>query len=178
MEIRPATRGDMADVRRVARAAWDEAYDFLPPKEHDAALDERYSSTRLEAEMEAEDEEFLVAIVDESTSDDDTAEEELVGFAHTTAAVTADSVGKGELRSIHVVPDRWNEGVGTALVDAVEGRLGERGFTRLTVPVFAENDRGMRFLESNGFERVEERITDLFTGGTRQQYVYYHQFSE
>lgn len=168
METRPATAEDAEGIRRVARAAWDAAYDFLPPKEHDAAFKEWYSPERLAAETDADDVEFFVA----------TADDDLIGFAHATATTDPDSVGEGELQSIYVAPDHWRNGAGTALLSDIEDRLDDRGFTRLKAPVFAENERGKRFLEANGFERIEDRVIDLFTGGTRQQYLYYHQFPE
>ncbi|MCO8252639.1 GNAT family N-acetyltransferase [Haladaptatus sp. AB618] len=167
MEIRPATTSDAADIRRVARAAWQEAYDFLPPKEHDAAFNQWYTVEQIEARMADDEAETLVA----------TTDDELVGYGHATAQTHADSVGEGELTDIYVDPDHWRTGIGTALLSGVEDRLHERGLTRLKAPVLADSESGTEFLESNGFERIEERITDLFTGGTREQYVYHHQFT-
>ncbi len=168
METRPATASDAADIRRVARAAWTEAYDFLPTEEHDAAFNQWYTSEQIEARMADEDAETLVA----------TADGELVGYVHATANPHADAVGEAELTDIYVMPDHWRTGVGTALLSGVEERLRERSLTRLKVPVLAESVSGTRFLEANDFERMEERVTDLFTGGTRQQYVYHHRFAE
>ncbi len=168
METRPATASDAADIRRVARAAWAEAYDFLPQKEHDAAFNQWYTTEQLEARMADEDAETLVAVVDD----------ELVGYAHATAETHADAVGEGELLDIYVAPDHWRTGVGTSLLLGVETRFRDRNLTRLKAPVLADSTSGIQFLEANDFERIEERISDLFTGGTRQQYVYHHQFSE
>ncbi|WP_227353596.1 GNAT family N-acetyltransferase [Haladaptatus salinisoli] len=167
METRGATATDVPEIRRIAREAVGEAYDFLPKREREATARERFSDERLESAM-ADDDAVLVAAVDGG---------DLVGFAHVDAATRVDSVGEGVLRGLYVAPNRWREGIGTALLEAVEDSIRERGFTQLSVPVLADNERGRRFLESNDFEKIEERVEDLFTGGTAPQLVYYHDFA-
>ncbi|WP_227374535.1 GNAT family N-acetyltransferase [Haladaptatus halobius] len=167
METRGATATDIPEIRRVAREALDEAYDFFPKKEREATVRVRFGDERLESAM-ADDDVILVAAI---------ADGELVGYAHVDAVNRADAVGEAVLRGIYVAPNRWREGIGTALLDAVEDSIRERGFTQLSVAVLAENERGKRFLESNNFERIEERVEDLFTGGTAPQLVYYHDFA-
>jgi ribosomal protein S18 acetylase RimI-like enzyme len=168
MEIRPATVDDVSDIRRIVRSAWDDAYDFLPETEQNAAFEEWYGSDRLEAQLRDDDAIFLVSSVDD----------ELVGFAYVTTDIDPERVGEGEVRSIYVDPAEWRTGVGSDLLAAIEDRVSDRGFTQLSAPIFAENERGRAFFEANGFERVEERVIDLFTGGTCDAVVYYHQFAK
>ncbi|SIR31636.1 L-amino acid N-acyltransferase YncA [Haladaptatus litoreus] len=167
METRDVTASDIPEIRRVSHEAVNTAYDFLPEKEREATVRERFSDDRLETAL-ADDDVILIAAV---------ADGELVGYAHVDAINRADAVGEGSLRGIYVRPNRWREGIGTILLDATEKAIRERGFTQLSIGVLTENERGRRFFESNGFERVEERVEDLFTGGTAYQQVYYHDFA-
>ncbi len=168
MAIRPATVDDVSDIRRIVRSAWDDSYDFLSEREQDVAFEEWYGSDRLEAQLHDDDAMFLVSVADG----------ELVGFAYATTDIDPERVGESEIRSIYVDPDEWRTGVGSDLLAAIEDRVSERGFTQLSAPIFTENERGRAFFEANGFERIEERVVDLFTGGTCDAVVYYHQFSK
>lgn len=47
------------------------------------------------------------------------------------------------------------------------------GMERMRVEVFAENDVGNAFYRTHGFERVDQREFELFTGETFREYVYY-----
>ncbi len=167
METRRATTTDVPEIRRISREALDAAYDFLSKKERDATVRERFSDQRLESAL-ADDDEVLIAVEDDG---------ELVGYAHVETVSHVDAVGEAALRGIYVAPNRWREGIGTALLDAVEKVIRERGFTQLSVAVLIDNEQGKRFFESKGFENVEEQIEDLFTGGTAYQQVYYHEFA-
>ena len=164
MQTRPATIDDVSDVRTVARETWQTGYDFLPETEREAAVRERYATDRLESAVADDDAEFVVAVDDA-----------VVGFAHVHPVDPAERVGGAELRDIQVRPDRWNEGVGRALLAETEDALRDRGFTQLAVDVFADDERARSFFEALGFEKVEERIEDLFSGGTARQLRYHHE---
>ncbi|WP_423744195.1 GNAT family N-acetyltransferase (plasmid) [Haladaptatus sp. SPP-AMP-3] len=168
MDIRPATVDDVDDIRRIVRSAWDDTYGFLSEREQEVAFEEWYGSDRLEAQLNADDAIVLVSAADS----------ELVGFAYATTDIDPERVGESEIRSIYVAPDEWRAGVGSDLLTAIEDRVSDRGFTQLSAPIFAENEPGRAFFEANGFERIEERVVDLFTGGTCDAIVYYHQFSK
>lgn len=167
METRDVTASDIPEIRRVSSEAVNTAYYFLPEKEREATIRERFSDDRLETAL-ANDDVILIAAI---------ADKELVGYAHVEAVNRVDAVGEAALRGIYVTPSRWREGIGTILLDATEKAIRERGFTQLSIGVLTDNERGRRFFESNGFERVEERVEDLFTGGTAYQQVYYHDFA-
>ncbi|MEF8887758.1 MAG: N-acetyltransferase [Haloarculaceae archaeon] len=67
------------------------------------------------------------------------------------------------LPELAVAPARQEEGIGTALVDAVVADLcgREDGPDRLRVTARADDDRARGFYESRGFE-VVERLPDFF----------------
>lgn len=77
------------------------------------------------------------------------ATEDVIGFA--SAAPTAHH--EAQLYSLYIAPDRWNAGIGTELLDAVTDRL-KSSTGQLRVEVLADNQIGVAFFESQGFERL------------------------
>lgn len=158
--IREAEVGDVAAIQRVARAAWHAAYDDLLGSETvEDVVDEWYAPDGLRENVTDPGRVFLVA----------EREGMVVGFADSCRWGEADDVAV--LARIYVEPDRWNDGIGGALLARSESLLGERGYDRLRLVVFAENDVGVSFYESSGFERIEER-TEQFDGEIHEEYVY------
>jgi ribosomal protein S18 acetylase RimI-like enzyme len=60
-----------------------------------------------------------------------------------------------ELVSLAVAPEARGQGVGTALMDAVDAELERRGVRDLEVAVMAGNDRALRFYERRGLRAGE-----------------------
>jgi ribosomal protein S18 acetylase RimI-like enzyme len=148
-EIHPAAVGDVPNIQRLARQAWQAAYGgFVTGQAIDEMLGEWYSDDALERAITAEGVVYLVA--EEGGS--------AVGYA---SATESDDSGTAVLSSIYVAPDRWGEGVGTVLFEAVAGRLQARGLERVRATVLAENDVGRAFYDRRGFERVDARETEL-----------------
>ena len=179
MEIRAATEGDIDAIRRIARDAWEAAYlDIIGQKEVDAAMDEWYSDEHVSGALAREEIGYFVAVDERSSSarrmesDDADEDGEVVGFA---SGGPTDEVGVGALTSIYVHPDRWGEGIGERLLDAVERHLDEQGSVRIRAFAMADNEVGNDFYRSQGFERVEEREADLFAGKTVEENVYYRE---
>jgi ribosomal protein S18 acetylase RimI-like enzyme len=142
----------VSGIRRVAAAAWWATYgDSLPETAIDGALGEWYGEATVERAVQDDEVVYVVADADG-----------IVGYA----GATGDGAGPDTacLASVYVTPERWDEGVGTALLRAVAERLRARGFERLRATVLAENDIGRAFYDRRGFDPVdshEERI-----GGT------------
>ncbi|PSQ43480.1 N-acetyltransferase [Halobacteriales archaeon SW_5_68_122] len=146
--VRAATGEDLAAVESVARDAWYAAYGgFLEPRTVEAGLAEAYDGAVLSAAVEHDDIEFLVA----------EADDEVVGFA-SAERTWADEV---ELHTLYVHPDRWGEGVGSALLSATEEWAREQSVARIVCGVFAENAVGIEFFEAKGFRRGREREAEL-----------------
>ncbi|MFB9805919.1 GNAT family N-acetyltransferase [Haladaptatus pallidirubidus] len=106
METRDVTASDIPAIRRVSSEAVNAAYEFLPEKEREATVRERFSDQRLQTAL-GDDDVILIAAVSDG---------ELVGYAHVEAISRVDAVGEAALRGIYVVPNRWQTGVGTALL--------------------------------------------------------------
>ena len=139
VEVRTATAEDLAAVEAVARDAWYAAYGgFLEPRSVEAGLAQSYDEDVLATAVERDAIQFLVAELDG----------EVVGFASAERTWT-DEV---ELHTLYVHPDRWGEGVGSALLDEVEAWATKKDVDRIVAAVFDDNAVGRRFLEAMGFE--------------------------
>ncbi|MFC5278315.1 GNAT family N-acetyltransferase [Halorubrum rubrum] len=158
MDIRPPeTDTDIVELIRAHGRAWREAYDDVLP---DPVLDEvTVEPTPEEVEEWAEGLDgdcaaTFVAVIDGTVrgfvdvrwGDDNT--KPFVG------------IGEAGLKAIYVHPDRWGEGIGTALL--------ERGLDALPTDIdairldaFADNESGARFYESRGFERAGVRAVEI-----------------
>ena len=159
--VRPAITGDVAAVRRVARESWHAAYDdVLGAETVDGVVDSWYDPEHLVASVEREDGVFLVAERDgdgDASSGDSTGSR-VVGF---TQGVLGDGDDPAELPRIYVRPDRWGEGVGSAMLARAEEWLVDRGAERLRLVVLAGNEVGNGFYETHGYRVVDERESEL-----------------
>lgn len=81
-------------------------------------------------------------------------EDDLVGFASfAVERGTFDlDVSRGLLSNLYVVPSRRGEGIGTALLEAVEDALADRGVEVLTLEAMADNEAARRFYRRNGYD--------------------------
>ncbi|WP_458184918.1 N-acetyltransferase family protein [Haladaptatus sp. NG-WS-4] len=157
--IRRAEPDDATAIQRVARDSWHAAYDeIIGADTVDETIEEWYDPDGLRDSTTHADHEVFVAERPEGT---------VVGFVH--AAPFSDEVDTYLLVRIYVVSEEWGSGLGTRLLDCVEERLRERSIERLRLNVFAENEVGVGFYESRGFERVDERAEGGF--GVRE-FVY------
>ena len=145
--VREAGPADVEAVIAVAEDAWYAAYGgFLDPATVAQGLRENYDPELVEAGVEHDDVAFYVAEVEDGGAGD--ADGEVVGFA-SAEQTWADEV---ELHTVYVHPDRWGDGVGTALFEAVEAWAREQGVDRVAAAVFEENSVGVGFFEALGFE--------------------------
>jgi len=58
---------------------------------------------------------------------------------------------RGLVRNIYVVPEHRDRGVGTALLEAAESTLNDRGADRIALEVMAENEPARRFYRRHGY---------------------------
>ena len=91
-----------------------------------------------------------------------------VGYALTVLHRGSDDTfplraGYAELYTLAVVPDARGSGIGSALLDAVEAELSNRGIANLTVAVMCANEAAIRLYRRRGFipgELILYRIGD------------------
>jgi len=155
--VRTASPDDAEGIARVHTTSWQVGYRGLLPQDFLDLLDWRSRRDWWRAELAAPTNpgrRVAVALMDEH----------LVGFTAVGPArdddLRADLPPWFEVYAIYVAPDRWAEGVGTALMTA--GRhLVPYGVHRWSLWVLQGNGRARAFYGAQGFEpdgstRVEE----------------------
>lgn len=149
MNVRDATEADAPGIQRVAERAWGADYD-MTRETVEAAVRDWYGDERVRAEVASDDSPVVVA-----------EDGGVVGFAH---GVVSEAEDRGTVLRLYVDPDRRREGIGSALLDAIEERLAA-DCSRLQATVLAANEAGRRFYEESGYEEVGEAETVI--GGER-----------
>ena len=66
-----------------------------------------------------------------------------------------------ELICIHSLPNRWRNGYGKKMMDAVLGDIAKAGYTKVMLWVFEDNIRARHFYEALGFTATDKTKTDL-----------------
>lgn len=150
--IRAATPGEAEPIRELARAAWHEAYDdIMGPEEVDRRLDNWWRDEDLRSVITNPEHVFLVAVDSDAGGDATGAGADPVGVVHAGPSPS----GAFVVPRLYAHPERWGEGIGTALLDQVVARAREET-DRLQVVLLAGNEVGIGFYESHGFEPVTE----------------------
>jgi GNAT superfamily N-acetyltransferase len=80
------------------------------------------------------------------------------------------SPGDAELRRLYVVPERWGQGVGSRLLDAVLQRAQREGATTVWLWVLEKNDQARRFYEHRGWRLAADQGTDAHDGVVEVKY--------
>ncbi|SIR52383.1 Ribosomal protein S18 acetylase RimI [Haladaptatus litoreus] len=145
-EIRPATPTHIDGIRRVAEKAWYSAHEpIIGSKTVDEFLKKHYDAEAFRSLIENDDAIFAVAV---------TSESDVVGFA--SATLDNDCSTTYHLGRIYVLPERWGEGIGRRLLATTEQNIERRGGEQIELGVMAENERAVKFYESNGYRRENE----------------------
>jgi len=149
--VRDARPADVQPVVALAERGWRAAYDgILAPETIDAAMREWYDPEDLRASIDDGDRVFYVAT--EGETDDRIAGFLRGGFDDDLA----------HLGAIYADPDRWGEGIGSALLDRFEAACADRGYETIQFAVLSGNEVGRSFYRSRGYEAVEHREVELF----------------
>lgn len=141
VDLRPAEAGDEDRILEVARSSLTTSAS-LSPQQIESIVEEQFAADPLEMKRDASDTVLLVAEVDDVVA----------GFVEGSL-----SEGRGEVRWLHVDPERRGQGVGTELMDATTDELRERGAKHVYAAALAANTEGGAFFERSGFEQTDER---------------------
>lgn len=160
--VRAARPGDAPAVQRIAHEGWRATYgDFLSSSTLEHVRNEWHTLETFRELASRDDVDFFVA-----ESDD-----ELVGYASGGVPDPDSEPERGVVGTLYVAPDRWGEGVGSAVFERLLDALRDRGARRVEIAVFSENGVGRSFYESQGFAVVDEHEDDI--AGERHATVTY-----
>jgi ribosomal protein S18 acetylase RimI-like enzyme len=143
VNIRRARVADAWDVAKIHVASWQAAYRGIVPHDYLDGLSAAPREKFWRESVERGNPELWVAEVNSS----------VVGWVAFDASRDPDADGTiGEISAIYSLQAYWSTGVGRGLWQTARGRLIERGFTAVTLWVFADNARAIRFYRAAGFE--------------------------
>jgi GNAT superfamily N-acetyltransferase len=137
--IRPARLGDAEGVVRAHERASSELFEQVvgKPLEELMPFEARVARFRESIGKASAEARILVA----------ESEGTILGLA----VCAGEPGGEGEVKDLHVVPDAWGTGIGTALLDAAVAALREMGAADAFLWVGEENPRARRFYEREGW---------------------------
>ncbi|MEF8814601.1 MAG: GNAT family N-acetyltransferase [Halovenus sp.] len=80
-------------------------------------------------------------------------EQELLGFVMfgLESGTYEQSLTRGVVENLYVVPERRSEGIGSTLLEAAEDRLRERGVDAITLEVMTANESARSFYRDHGY---------------------------
>ena len=150
MDVRKAVDEEIESIRDVALASLTASYGHAVDEELLADAVERwYDADQLGEDVVDPNTVFLVAEVDD----------DVVGFAESYVVDHRERVG--EIDWLHVHPEHRGEGVGSALLEAVESALRDADVDAIEGRVLVDNEAGTAFYERGGYERAGDRHVDI-----------------
>jgi len=148
--VRPLNTKDIAPVSALARVVWQSTYPALISQAQiDAMLADRYSPAYIRVQRLDPTHGWWVAHQDQT----------LVGFAHAILDSTDCKLDK-----LYVHPDTQRQGVGRALLLAIQQWARQRHAGRLWLQVNRGNTQAITAYQKYGFRIVESRVFDIGEG--------------
>jgi ribosomal protein S18 acetylase RimI-like enzyme len=141
--IRSATPDDARSIATIHVEAWQAAYRGIVPDEYldSLSIDTREPTWR------------QILLAGDSATWVAEASDNIVGWISAAASRDADAAGAstGEIWAVYVAPGRWGRGVGRSLCETAEQHLRLEGLAEVTLWVLRDNERAVKFYQSNGF---------------------------
>jgi len=140
--IRSATPVDARAIATIHVAAWQAAYRGIVPDEYLRSLSIDGRASAWQQNLLAADSSTWVA--QESDA--------IVGWTSVGPSRDADAdTSAGEIWAVYVAPACWGKGVGRSLCVHAEQHLRTEGFIAVSLWVLKDNERAVKFYQSNGF---------------------------
>lgn len=77
----------------------------------------------------------------------------------------------GEIWGIYLLPEHWNMGIGSELINWGLNELGKRNYSEVTLWVLEENINARKFYEKNGFKH-DGTVKEISIGKKMNEYRY------
>ena len=144
--IRQAVEADAGAIAALHIRSWQSAYrgqlpdHFLDSLDHELGRRTEFWQTHISMVSSAKHEIWAADL-----------EACVNGFVALGPARDTESEATGELYAIYVNPDRWDQGLGSALLAHATGRLTALGYSAAILWVLESNTRARRFYERAGW---------------------------
>lgn len=144
-------------VTALARVVWQATYPpLISQAQIDAMLADRYAPARIREQLDDPRHAWWVARQDPM----------LVGFAHALRDETGCKLDK-----LYVRPDSQHQGIGSALVNAIEDWARQQQARRLWLQVNRGNTQAIHAYEKYGFRIVASQVFDIGNGFVMDDHV-------
>ena len=151
------TRQEVDAVSALARIVWQATYPALISQAQiDVMLDDRYRADRILAQLDDPNHAWWVARLNPA----------MAGFAHAVLDGTDCKLDK-----LYVHPDHQRQGIGAALLRAVQDWAHQRRARRLWLQVNRGNTQAIAAYRKYGFRIVESRVFDIGYGFVMDDHV-------
>ncbi len=155
--VRPLAAGEIAALAELARRIWQVHYPAIIGTAQVAyMLAQRYRPQLIAAQLADPAQRWFVAA----------AADKLAGFAHVRRA----SGACAKLDKLYVAPERQRQGIGGALLAAVEGSARAWGCSRLVVRTNKANAQALAAYARYGFGARTEVVEDIGGGFIMDDY--------
>lgn len=154
LEIRKASKKDLAGVARVYVDSWWTTYRGLVPGEYLDGLSYEDAEKRWADFLQGGNEPIIYAAVHQSGK--------IIGFA--AGRKSDDEHFKGELYSLYLLQECKGQGLGKQLLSAIANHFKENGISSMMVWVMKKNQSGRGFYERMGGKEYIPRTSTF--GGT------------
>lgn len=145
MKIRHAEVEDIEDIQEVAMASWQDTYSGIIPEETITEIVDSWYD-REDLRQQVKDPIFYVA----------EKQGKIAGYVH---ASVKDDVA--HLHRIYLRPETQGKGTGTELYEKAEKEMKDSGAEYIRLEVLSENEKGLNFYQSKGFEEENEEAVEL-----------------
>lgn len=157
LNLQRMTRQEINAVRALARAVWQTTYPALIPQAQiDTMLADRYAAAQIELQCPDPAHGWWVAYADDT----------LVGFGHATLQGTDCKLDK-----LYVHPAWQRQGIGTALLRAIQQWGRQQHARRLWLQVNRGNTQAIAAYQKYGFHIVESRVFDIGHGFVMDDHI-------
>jgi ribosomal protein S18 acetylase RimI-like enzyme len=156
-DVRRLMPQDIDAVSALARAVWQTTYPpLISQAQIDAMLADRYSAARIAQQCDVHGHAWWVAQHDQR----------LVGFVHALLESTDCKLDK-----LYVHPDCQHQGIGAALMRAIENWARSHAAERLWLQVNRGNTQAVAAYRKYGFQIVESRVFDIGQGFVMDDHI-------
>jgi ribosomal protein S18 acetylase RimI-like enzyme len=157
LQIRRLQADDIDAVSALARTVWQATYpSLITQAQIDSMLAERYSAACIHPQLDDPRHAWWVAQLEQT----------LAGFAHASLEGTGCKLDK-----LYVHPDRQRQGIGRALLLAVQHWARQQKARRLWLQVNRGNTRAITAYEKYGFHIAESRVFDIGNGFVMDDHI-------
>lgn len=157
LRLQRMTVEDVNAVSALARVVWQATYPpLISQSQIDAMLADRYAPECIRAQLDAPQQAWWVAQLDDA----------MIGFAHALLDGT-----NCKLDKLYVHPDNQRQGIGAALVNRIKDWARRQAAHRLWLQVNRGNAQAIAAYQKYGFRIVESQVFDIGHGFVMDDYV-------